>query len=316
MLSYLPQAENFLGLDAEHSTSEAAIAIQPIPFERTTSYGKGTQNGPRELLRASHYVEFYDDEFERELCFDRGIATVEPLPLKKLSIEEALALIEARTRAIMSSHRFFVGLGGEHTISAPLIRVHAERFPNMSVLQLDAHADLRTEYEGTPFSHACVMARVAEFLSPSRIVQVGIRALCTEEAAFIKRHRMPTFYASGIRRGLYGSDWIERVVDSLTDEVYITFDVDALDPSIMPATGTPEPEGLSYSECISIARRVIESGRRIVGFDVVELAPIKKLHHANLTAARLVYKLLNISFAHEQTRRRQRVAKSGRKTQR
>lgn len=312
MLSYLPPAKNFLGIDAAHSNQTAAIAIQPIPLERTTSYGKGTKDGPRQLLRASHYVEFYDDEFNRELCFERGIATLEPLPFKKLPIEESLALIEARIRAIADQHRFVVGLGGEHSVTAPILRVYAERHAELSVLQFDAHSDLRTEYEGTPYSHACVMARVAEFLPPRRIVQVGIRALCSQEAAFIKRHRMPTFFASGIRRGVYGSDWIERVVDSLTGEVYITFDVDALDPSIMPATGTPEPEGLTYSECIQIARRVVESGRRIVGFDVVELAPIKSLHHPNLTAARLVYKLLNIAFAHEQRPSRRRTPRAHR----
>ncbi|GIV54443.1 MAG: agmatinase [Candidatus Kapaibacterium sp.] len=316
MLLYLPQDENFLGLEAAHSDATAGIVIQPLPFERTTSYGKGTADGPRELLKASHYVEFYDDEFERELCFECGIATLDPLPLKKLSIPEALTLIHTRASAIIAANRFCVGIGGEHTISAPLIRAHAERYAELSVLQFDAHADLRNEYDGTPLSHACVMARVAEFLPPTRIVQVGIRALCREEAAFIKRHQMATFFASGIRQDRYGQDWIKRLVESLTGEVYLTFDVDALDPSIMPATGTPEPEGLSYSECIRIARAIVESGRRIVGLDVVELAPIKKLHHPNLTAARLVYKLLNIAFSHAQRRTARQSAGNGRKPRR
>lgn len=301
MLPYLPTAENFLGIPPDKSTDTAAIAIQPIPLERTTSYGKGTKDGPREILRASHYVEFYDDEFDRELCFERGIATLEPLPLKKLPHEVALALIEARAMAILQTGKFCVGLGGEHSLTVPLVRAHALKFPDLSILQFDAHADLRTEYEGTPYSHACVMARIAEFLEPSRITQVGIRALSKKEASFIRSAGVRTFYAHAIRRG--DPQWVDRVLEGLSEQVYITFDVDALDPSIMPATGTPEPEGLNYSECIAIAKRLHESGRRIVGFDIVELAPIKKLHHPNLTAARLVYKLLNIAFAHDRSRK-------------
>ncbi|MCS6999442.1 MAG: agmatinase [Bacteroidota bacterium] len=316
MLAYLETQENFLGLAPEHSSEKALIAIQPIPYERTTSYGKGTKDGPREILRASHYVEFYDDEFDRELCQEVGIATLEPLPLKKLSVVEALALIEARTRAILANHSFCVALGGEHTITAPLIRVYAEKYPNLSILQFDAHADLRNEYEGSPYSHACVMARVAEFISPQRITQVGIRALCREEAEFIRSNKVNTFFASGLRRGVYGTEWIDQVVQTLTEDVYITFDIDVLDPSIMPATGTPEPEGLSYSECIAVVRRLVERGHRIVGIDVVELAPIKKLHHANLTAARLVYKLLNVAFSYEQLKPPVRSPKSRRTTQR
>lgn len=309
MLSYLPPDENFLGIAAEHSTDRAHIAILPLPLERTTSYGKGTKDGPRAILRASHYVEFYDDEFDRELCFDVGIATLESLPLKKLPPPEALSLIEARTREILASGKFCAALGGEHTVTAPLVRAHIERYPDVSVLQLDAHSDLRDEYDGTPLSHACVMARVAEFLPPDRITQVGIRALCKEEAAFIRKRGVHTFFASGIRRGRYGDEWIERVVETLGEKVYLTFDVDALDPSIMPATGTPEPEGLTYSECIALVRRVVESGRRIVGFDVVELAPIKRLHFADLVAARLVYKLLNIAFSHERPKSSRRSPK-------
>lgn len=302
MLSYLPATENFLGIPPDKSTNTAAIAIQPIPLERTTSYGKGTKDGPREILRASHYVEFYDDEFDRELCFERGIATLEPLPLKKLPIEEALALVEARASAILQAGKFCVGLGGEHSITAPLVRAHAQKVPDLTILQFDAHADLRIEYDGTPYSHACVMARIAEFLDPSRITQVGIRALSKEEASFIRSAGVRTFFAHAIRRG--DAQWMDRVLEGLSEHVYITFDVDALDPSIMPATGTPEPEGLTYSECIAIVKRLIETGRRIVGFDVVELAPIKKLHHPNLTAARLVYKLLNLAFAHDRSGKR------------
>ncbi|MCX7930528.1 MAG: agmatinase [Chlorobi bacterium] len=314
MLSYLSPDENFLAIPTNSSTDTARIAVLPIPFERTTSYGKGTKDGPRAILRASHYVEFYDDEFDRELCFDVGIATLEPIPVKKLALSDALALIETRTRAVLQSGLFCTALGGEHTITAPLVRAYAERHADLCVLQFDAHADLRDQYEGTPLSHACVMARIAEFLPPERITQVGIRALCKEEAAFIRQQGIHTFFASSIRRGLYGEHWINSVVETLGENVYITFDVDALDPSIMPSTGTPEPEGLTYSECLAIVRRVVESGRRIVGFDVVELAPIKKLHHPDLLTARLVYKLLNFAFSHERPTTRRRSARERRST--
>ena len=309
MLPYLPPTENFLGIPPEHSTENAAITIQPIPLEKTTSYGKGTKDGPREILKASHYVEFYDDEFDGELCFQRGIATLKPLPLKKLTLEESLTLIEASTTALLQTGTFCVALGGEHTITAPIVRAHLQKYQNISILQFDAHADLRSEYEGTPYSHACVMARIAEFLEPSRITQVGIRALSIEEARFIRRSGIRTFFAHHIRRG--DPSWMDHVIDGLGEKVYITFDLDALDPSIMPATGTPEPEGLTYSECVALAKRLVESGRRIIGLDVVELAPIKKLHHPNLTAARLVYKLLNIAFAYEKPRRGKRAPRAG-----
>lgn len=300
MLSYLPPQSNFLGIEPQFSSASAAIALQPIPYERTVSYGKGTRNGPQEILRASHYVEFYDDEFERELCFDCGIATVKPLTFnEKLPVEEELLLIERRIAAILDTHDFCVVLGGEHTVSLPVIRAHAMRHPELSVLQFDAHADLRPSYEGSRFSHACVIARIAEFIDPSSITQVGIRALCKEEIEFIKQARIHTYFAHDIRRGHTRANWMDRALEHLNANVYITFDVDVLDPAFMPATGTPEPEGLSYSECIELVRKVVASGRRIVGFDVVELAPIKQLHHPNLTVARLVYKLLNIAFARE-----------------
>lgn len=314
MLSYLPADGNFLGIPPDHSTERARIVIHPVPYERTTSYGKGTKDGPEAILRASHYVEFYDDEYERELCFDVGIATVEPLPFKKLPITESLALIEARTRVIVGEGKFCLSLGGEHTISLPIIRAHLEQYPRLSVLQFDAHADLRDAYDGNPYSHACVMARLAEHIPPDRITQVGIRALCKEEAATIKSLGVRTFFASAIRRLYSTTEWRSQLLEGLTDQVYLTFDVDALDPSIMPATGTPEPEGLTYSECIEIVQLVANSGRRIVGIDVVEFAPIKKIHHASLTAARLVYKLLNIAFSHESISHSKRTTRPRRAT--
>jgi agmatinase len=210
---------------------------------------------------------------------------------------EALDLIESQVDALLDMGKFVVTLGGEHTISAAPIAAHLRRYPKMSVLQFDAHSDLRAEYQGSPYSHASVIARVAEFMDPASITQVGIRAQCIEEARFIRERGVNTFYASAIRRGLHGQNWQRSVIDTLGKDVYITFDVDYFDPSVMPATGTPEPDGFYYAETLELLRGIVASGRRIIGFDVVELAPMKHLHHPDLTTARLIYKLMNIAMA-------------------
>ena len=301
MKTYGP-TKNFLAIEEEHSSIDtAAIAIVSAPYEHTVSYGGGAAAGPAAIVKASSYVEFYDDEFDTELCFDKGIATLKPINFKHTVDRAALDLIEEQVDALLEMDKFVVTLGGEHTISAAPIAAHLRRYPKMSVLQFDAHSDLRQEYQGSPYSHASVMARVAEFMNPNNITQVGIRAQCKEEAEFIKSQRVNTFYASAIRRGLHGQTWQHAVIDTLAKDVYITFDVDYFDPSIMPATGTPEPDGFMYAETLDLLRGIVASGRRIVGFDVVELAPMKHLHHPDLTTARLVYKLMNIALASKQS---------------
>lgn len=288
---------NFLGLEQEYSDLDnALVAIVSAPYEHTVSYGGGTKNGPKAILDASRYVEFYDDETQRELCFEVGISTIKPIEFGDNVDRKALTLIQRRIAALLDRGKFVVTLGGEHTISSACISAFQRRYPNLSVLQFDAHADLRDSYDGSVFSHASVMARVCEFMKPSHLTQVGIRAICREEADFIRERGVNTFTTSSIRRGLHGPEWIKSVVGTLSDEVYISFDVDGLDPSVMPSTGTPEPGGLFYHEALSIIREVVASGRTIVGFDVVELAPIRGVHHADLTAARLVYKILNLAF--------------------
>lgn len=289
---------NFLGIDPEYSDLDhALIAIVQAPYEHTVSYGGGTKLGPKAILDASRYVEFYDDETQRELCFDVGIATIRPIEFNGSVDRKALSLIQRRVAALLDRGKFVVTLGGEHTISSACIAAHHRRYPGLSVLQFDAHGDLRQEYDGSPFSHASVMARVCDFMSPKHLTQVGIRAICKEEASFIREHGVNTFTMSAIRRGLHGPEWVKSVVSTLTEEVYVSFDVDGLDPSVMPSTGTPEPDGLFYHEALAVIREVIRSGRTIIGMDVVELAPQKGVHHADLTAARLVYKLLNLAFS-------------------
>jgi len=297
-LKTLGPSKNFLAIDKEMSALDTStIAVVSAPYEHTVSYGGGTGKGPEAILKASAYVEFYDDEYDRELCFDQGIATIKPIDFGKRSGAEAFQRIENQVESLLELGKFVVTLGGEHSITAAPVRAHLAKYPNMSVLQFDAHSDLRHEYQGSIHSHASVMARVAEVLPPKRITQVGIRAQCIEEARFIRDKGVNTFYASAIRGGVHGESWWKDVAETLANEVYITLDVDALDPSIMPSTGTPEPEGLTYTEVLNVVRAVRASGRRIVGFDVVELAPTSDVNHPDLTVARLIYKILNIAFS-------------------
>ena len=290
--------KNFLAIEEEFSSLETSqIAVVSAPYEHTVSYGGGAKRGPKGILEASAYVEFYDDETNRELCFDAGIATLKPITFGKKVDRSALDLIEQQVDALLEMKKFVVTLGGEHTISTAPIASHYRAHPGMSILHFDAHSDLRQEYQGSIWSHASFMARVAEFFPTKRITQVGIRAQCKEEADFIRQKKINTFYASAIRRGLHGQQWQKTVVETLAKEVYITFDVDAFDPSIMPSTGTPEPDGLMYSETVDVIRQIIASGRRIVGLDVVELAPIRNVSHPDLTTARLIYKILNLAFS-------------------
>lgn len=292
---FLDQESNFLRID-QKAGEEATIYILPVPYEHTVSYGGGTKDGPQAIIEASAYVEFFDDETAKELCFDKGIAT---LPDFDFGVKKDSAMLEAlkdEVSGLINAGKYVVTLGGEHTISSAPIKAHYEKYPNMCVLQIDAHSDLRQEYEGSPYSHASVMARVADFMPADKIHQVGIRALCKEEYEFIQEEGVNTYFASAIRRGEYGSNWIEDVVEYLDDEIYLTFDVDGLDPSIMPSTGTPEPEGLSYTEAIELIRAIKRAGKKIIGMDVVELAPVEGVSHPDLLTARLIYKILNLEF--------------------
>jgi len=287
---------NFLAIDKRISSFPTSkIVVLPAPYEHTVSYGGGTRRGPRAIIKASQFVEFYDEELDRELCSDVGIATLPPLDFGRAVHAKALDLIERTVRQLIGQEKFVVTLGGEHTISQAAIRPHLEKYPDISVIQFDAHSDLRESYQGSKYSHASVMARVCEDMRPDRITQVGIRAQCIEESRFIRERGIHTFYAHQIR-ALAESVWQDAVLETLGDRVYVTFDVDGLDPSIMPSTGTPEPNGLLWSETTRLLRRIGEE-KTIVGCDVVELAPAKGVAHADLTAAKLTYKIMNYAFS-------------------
>lgn len=284
---------NYLGIEDEYSNFDnSRIVIVSAPFEKTVSYGKGTAKGPDAILEASHYVEFYDEEFDRELVFEKGISTIKPINFKKISIKKSLNLISQTVRDLLKLGKYVVVLGGEHSISSATVLPFIENIQNLSILQFDAHSDLRESYENSIYSHASVMARIAELTND--IVQVGIRAQCIEESKFIKKNNIKTFYARDLRTGKY-QDWQKEVVNSLKENVFITFDVDALDPSLLPATGTPEPGGLFWDETINLIKSIGKE-KNIVGFDVVELAPQKGNPSSDFLTAKLVYKILNCAF--------------------
>lgn len=287
---------NFLGVEEEDSSFEhSRVVVLPVPYERTVSYGGGTRHGPKAILDASHYVEFYDEETRREVHRELGIATLQPMSFSKKNDEGSLDSIYEILKELIKKNKFVITLGGEHTISQATIAAYAERYKDLSVLQIDAHSDLRSEYQGSQFSHASVMARVCEYLDPRRLVQVGIRAQSIEEAEYIKEQNITTLYAHEIREGKYTKVlkfWYDFVIEKLTDNVYVTFDVDGFDPSIMPATGTPEPNGLLWQETMTLLRK-LGKRKQVVGCDVVELSPIKGLHHPDLTTAKLVSKMIN-----------------------
>lgn len=289
--------KNFLALEDEFSELKSSkIAILPAPYEHTVSYGKGAAKGPKAILNASHFVEFFDEEFNRELAYETGIATLKQIKFEDKIDGDALDLIEQNVTKLIDMDKFVVTLGGEHTISTAPIKAHFNKYPDMCILHFDAHSDLRDSYEGNKYSHASFMSRVIEFFDPSKITQVGIRAQCKEEYDLIKNKNINTFYAHEIRAMRNVEPWQKIVAETLYDKVYITFDVDYFDPSIMPSTGTPEPNGFLYHETLEVFRELLRAGKQIIGFDVVELAPKKDMPHPDMTTARLIYKMLNYAF--------------------
>jgi agmatinase len=266
----------------------ARVVILPAPLDRTTSYVAGTRNGPHEILVASSHMELWDEETGTDV-HSIGIFTLPEMEFPFATMDEVVEEIRRVASEIVSRGKFPFVIGGEHSITPPIVAAVAERHPDLSVLQIDAHADLRESFMGTPHNHACAMRRVVERV---RATQVGIRSLSPEEAEAIPDLNTTVFYDYRMRQD---PNWIDRVVDSLGDTVYITIDVDGLDPAIMPATGTPEPGGLSWYEALALLRRVIES-RNVVGCDLVELSPMAGHVAPNFLCAKLIYKILSYRF--------------------
>lgn len=283
---------NFGGIDEpEYSARDSAeIFIWPVSYEGTVSYGTGTGAGAMAIVDASRNMELYEEETDAEV-YKLGIHTLEeftPRPDPETMMND----LYTQTKDLLAEEKFVCMIGGEHSVSAPIIKAHAEKFHNMSVLQIDAHADLRDTYDGTPHSHASIMARVVKDLKiPS--VQVGIRSISADEARLIDTG-IPTriFWAQDI---VGKTNWIDAAVDSLTENVYLTIDIDGLDPSLVPTTGTPEPGGLGWYETLALIRKIAEK-KRIVGMDLVEYSYVESYDSPAFLCAKLIYKSLAYIF--------------------
>ncbi len=278
----------FLGLDEEKSALDfARSVILPVPYEATTSYGSGAAAGPRAIIDSSRYMELYDQELKSNPS-SLGIHTLSGLELTRESGNLAMDELHKAYARIMEAigDRFLIMLGGEHSVSGPAILNQVNRHGRISVLQLDAHLDLRSEFDGSKYSHACVMSRVRKSVD---LVSVGIRGAAQEEVALAdKQEDITIIWADEMWEN---DDWIDRAIEALGDSVYITFDVDYFDPSFMPSTGTPEPGGGDWYRTLKLLRSVFRE-KDVVGCDVVELAPVSGGHAADFLAAKLVYKLI------------------------
>ncbi len=283
---------NFGGIDEPQycDLDSARILILPVSYEATVSYGTGTGAGAMAIVHASRNMELYEEETDSEV-YKLGIHTLPEFTARETP-DAMMADLYGYSKKLLEMDKFICMLGGEHSISVPIIKAHHEKFENLSVLQIDAHADLRDTYDGTPHSHASIMARVVKDLRiPS--VQVGIRSISGDEARSLKEG-LPTkiFWA----RDIVGrTDWIDDAVNSLTENVYLTIDIDGLDPSIVPTTGTPEPGGLGWYETLTLIRKLAET-KRVVGMDLVEYSYFENYDSPAFLCSKLVYKSLSYIF--------------------
>jgi agmatinase len=285
-------ALNFGGLPREYSNSaNARVILVPVPYDETSTWLKGADRGPAALIQASANMELYDVETDCEI-YKIGIFTDEAVE-ERTSPEKMVEAVRKRVEGHIKKGKFTVVLGGEHSVSIGVIKAHAENYKETSVLQLDAHTDLRDEFQGSKCNHACVMARARE-LCP--IVQVGIRSTAGATEEVLDRSRI--FFAEDIYDN---RAWIKKAVSKLTKNVYITIDLDVFDPSIMPSTGTPEPGGLLWYDVLALLNQVIKK-KNVVGFDVVELCPNEHNRAPDFLAAKLIYKLLSYKFADKNKR--------------
>lgn len=292
----VPVPDNFLALDEPYSTFEAArVLILPLPLEATVSYGGGTAAGPRAIIAASQQVELYDREHDRECALGYGVHTLPAVSLDDLRPAAAVDRIAAAVAEAARSGKLVVALGGEHTVSAGVSRGLLDALGGpLTVVQLDAHSDLRDSYDGTPFSHACVARRMLEDDRVEQVLQLGIRSVDLEEVTFARANneRLQVWYAEAVHDGSWREAFTARVRGR---RVHLTIDVDGLDPSIVPATGTPEPGGLGWDEALDIIRLTASAGT-IAGIDCVELAPRPGLQHADFAVAKLLYKTITYAM--------------------
>jgi agmatinase len=280
------QAANFGDLSEEYSAlKNARTVLIPVPYDGTSTWIKGADKGPAAIIEASAHMELYDIETDSEV-YKKGIFTAGPIDGQELP-EDMVKNVAKQVRQYLQNGKFVVVVGGEHSVSLGPVSAHIEKNADITVLQLDAHSDLRDEYEGSRYNHACVMARIKELCS---IVQVGIRSMDSSEKNALDTNRV--IFAGEIYTN---KTWVEKVLSKLSQNVYATIDLDVFDPSIMPSTGTPEPGGLLWYDVLGLMRTVFEN-RNIVGFDVVEMCPDERNKAPDFLAAKLIYKLLSYKF--------------------
>ena len=289
-MEYLSQKKGFLGYDANQNI-EPKVIVVPFGLEKTVSYGSGTKNGPREIIKASHQVELFDEELNKEPYREIGIKTIKPFTIKK-KIRDALDQLSTINKEILSKNRFPMVFGGEHSITPGSIKPFVNKYNQITLLHFDAHADLRESYQGEKFSHASAIKRCLDFKNVN-VVSFGIRNLSRPEMDFYNnnKNRIEIFW------GKDKKNWDLSQLDKLFQNrtVYITFDVDGFDASIMPATGTPEPGGLLWEDVLPIIKKVCKISN-VVGADINELAPIKNFDSYNFLVAKLAYKILAYTF--------------------
>ena len=289
-MKYLSNKNGFLGIDNKFNFKEKVIVV-PFGLEKTVSYGGGTRNGPKEIIKASHQVELYDEELNCEPFKKIGIKTLKPFKIEK-NVKKALSVMSKINQEILEKKLFPMTLGGEHSITPGCIAPFTKKFKNICLLHFDAHADLRDSYNGEKFSHASAIRRCLDYPNVS-VISFGIRNISKEEIPFLKRNskRIKIFWAKD--KSKWDLNKFKRLIKN--KNVYITFDVDGLDSGIMPATGTPEPGGLFWDETLSILK-IAAKNSNIVGADLNELSPIKGFNSYNFLAAKLVYKILSYKF--------------------
>ena len=292
MSRILDEKHNFLGVQNSTNWPETSgVVIIPVPYEQTASYGLGSGNGPAEILTASHHVELYDAELEFAPVEEADdIITLKPLSIDGYSGQSLAQYLDNEVASWLKTGKRVITLGGEHTSVVGAIKAHIDYYNDITILQFDAHSDLRSSYQKDAWNHACTMARVLDFYN--NIVQVGIRSQSKSEKEKASRLGLPIFYANAIhKQERKGWDWISEIIHALSEKVYITFDCDVMDPSIMPATGAPEPGGLTWSQLDRLFGRICQECQ-IIGFDVSELSPVKALNYPQYTVAKLIYRLI------------------------
>ena len=289
-MKYLSNKKGFLGIDNKSNVKEKVVVI-PFGLEKTVSYGGGTNKGPREIIKASYQVELFDEDLNKEPHKNIGIKTLQPFPIKK-NILEALKQIENINKLLLKKKKFPLILGGEHSLTPGAIRPFVKKFGKICLLHFDAHADLRNSYNGNKFSHASAIRRCLDNPNVS-VISFGIRNISSTEMLFLNKNkkRIRIFWAKDKLK--WNLNKFRKIIRN--KKVYLTFDVDGLDSSIMPATGTPEPGGLFWDETMKIIKIAAQTSN-IVGADVNELAPIKGFDSYNFLVAKLVYKIITYSF--------------------